>query len=136
MTEVSPELRAEMSERYNTTRTEPVELGRVRDYLLAMDEPADIDFGEAVPPLFLLTMARTRRLQPTRGTAVKAGDQYQFIAPVHVGDTLTIEQRVTDIEVKKGKNGPMYLIIYEGTFKNQRGETVGKRTVKSFRWGQ
>lgn len=133
---VPQELRDEMMARYSGTLTEAVELGRVRDYLLAMDEPADIGPGDAVPPLFLLTMARTRRPQPSRGTAVKAGDEYRFLAPVRIGDTLTIEQRLADIEVKEGKNGPMYLVISEGTFRNQRGETVCVRRAKSFRWGQ
>lgn len=136
MSEVLTALREEMSARYNVTRTEAVELGRVRDYLLAMDEPADLKQGDPVPPLFLLTLARTRRPQPSKGTAVKAGDAYEFVAPVLVGDTLTIEQRLIDIQVKQGKNGPMYLVIYGGAFTNQRGEKVAEQRVQSFRWGQ
>jgi len=136
MTEALRELREQMEARYNVTRTEPVELGRVRDYLLAMDEPAEIGFGDVVPPLFMLTLARTRRPQPSKGTAVKAGDEYEFRAPVRVGDTITVTQRLADIQVKEGKNGPMYLVIAEGTFRNQRGEIVCMQRVKSFRWGQ
>ncbi len=134
--EIPQQLREDMAARYNATHTEPVELGRVRDYLLAMDEPAGIGPGDAVPPLFLLTFGRTRRPQPSKGTAVKAGDEYRFLAPVRVGDTLTLTQRLADIQVKEGRNGPMYLIIGEGTFTNQRGETVATQRVKTFRWGQ
>ena len=136
MSDILTALREEMSARYNVTRTEAVELGRVRDYLLAMDEPADLKQGDPVPPLFLLTLARTRRPQPSKGTAVKAGDAYEFVAPVHVGDTLTVEQRLIDIQTKQGKNGPMYLVIYGGAFTNQRGEKVAEQRVQSFRWGQ
>ena len=136
MSDVLTALREEMSARYNVTRTEAVELGRVRDYLLAMDEPADLKQGDPVPPLFLLTLARTRRPQPSKGTAVKAGDAYEFVAPVLVGDTLTVEQRLIDIQVKQGKNGPMHLVIYGGSFTNQRGEKVAEQRVQSFRWGQ
>ena len=128
-------MREELSARYNVTRTEPIELGRVRDYLLAMDEPADLKHGDEVPPLFLITLGRTRRPQPAKGTAVKAGDDYHFIAPVRVGDTLTLVQRLKDIEVKQGKNGTMYLCIQESTFTNQRGEVVAKQTGSSLRWG-
>jgi len=136
MSDVLTALREEMSARYDVTRTEAIELGRVRDYLLAMDEPADLKLGDPVPPLFLLTLARTRRPQPSKGTAVKAGDTYEFVAPVLVGDTLTIAQRLIDIQVKQGKNGPMYLVIYGGSFTNQRGEKVAEQRVQSFRWGQ
>ena len=136
MSDVLTALREEMSERYNKTRVEAIELGRVRDYLLAMDEPADLQQGDPVPPLFLLTLARTRRPQPAKGTAVKAGDAYEFIAPVQVGDTLTIAQRLIDIQTKQGKNGPMHLVIYGGSFTNQRGEKVAEQRVQSFRWGQ
>ena len=128
-------LRQDMAARYNVRRTEAVELGRVRDYLLALDEPGDIGPGDVVPPLFMLTLARTRRPQPSKGTAVKAGDDYAFHAPVRVGDVITISQRLADIEVKEGKNGPMYLIIVDGEFKNQRGEVVCTQRVKTFRWG-
>ncbi|HXC37644.1 MAG TPA: MaoC family dehydratase N-terminal domain-containing protein, partial [Burkholderiales bacterium] len=79
--------------------------------------------------------ARTRRPQPSKGTAVKAGDEYEFRAPVRVGDTITVTQRLADIEVKEGKSGPMYLVIAEGEFKNQRGETVCMQRLKTFRWG-
>ena len=135
MTEAPRELREQMEARYNVARVEAVELGRVRDYLLALDEPADLGAGDAVPPLFMLTLARTRRPQPSKGTAVKAGDDYTFHAPVRVGDVITIRQKLADIEVKEGKNGPMYLVIVEGEFKNQRGETVCTQRVKTFRWG-
>jgi len=135
MTEALRELREQMEARYNVARVEAVELGRVRDYLFALDEPADIGVGDVVPPLFMLTLARTRRPQPSKGTAVKAGDEYEFRAPVRVGDTITVTQRLADIEVKEGKSGPMYLVIAEGEFKNQRGETVCMQRLKTFRWG-
>ncbi|MGE0387116.1 MAG: MaoC family dehydratase N-terminal domain-containing protein [Gammaproteobacteria bacterium] len=135
MDEVLERLRAEMHARYDVTRTEPIELGRVRDYLLAMDEPAEVGPGEIVPPLFLLTLGRTRRPQPSAGSAVKAGDEYEFHAPVRVGDTLTVEQRLADIQVKQGRRGTMYLIVSEATFRNQHGEVVGIGRAKSMRWG-
>jgi hypothetical protein len=134
--EVPQQLHDEIAARYNATHAWPVEAGRVRDYLLAMDEQADIGPGDAVPPLFMLTFGRTRRPQPQRGTAVKAGDEYTFHLPVFVGDTITLTQRLADIQVKQGRNGPMYLIIADGTFTNQRGEVVCTQRVKTFRWGQ
>lgn len=129
-------LREEYEARYNVTKVEPIELGRVRDYLLAMDEPADLGAGDVVPPLFLLTLGRTRRPQPSKGGAVKAGDDYEFLAPVRVGDTITIDGRVAAVEEKQGKMGQMFLMVTELTYTNQRGEKVGVSRGSSLRWGQ
>jgi len=126
----------EYSERFPAPRTEAIELGRVRDYLLALDEPADLAPGDVVPPLFLLTLGRTRRPQPAKGSAVKAGDEYEFRAPVRVGDDITVSYRVSDIVEKKGRMGVMFLISAEWTYTNQRGETVGVANTSSLRWGQ
>jgi hypothetical protein len=127
-------MREELAKRYAKETVEPVELGRVRDYLLAMDEPADIEHGSVVPPLFLLSFGRTRRPQPAKGAAVKVGDEYAFLAPVHVGDTLTITSRLAGIEVKQGKRGTMYLATAEWSFRNQQGQQVAVAKTRSMRW--
>jgi hypothetical protein len=76
--EIADEIRGEYESRYGGPRHEAVELGRVKDYLLAMDEPADVGPGDVVPALFVLTLGRTRRPQPSKGSAVNAGDDYEF----------------------------------------------------------
>jgi hypothetical protein len=129
-------LRQEYEARFPAPRVETIELGRVRDYLLALDEPADIGPGDAVPPLFLLTLGRTRRPQPSKGGAVKAGDAYEFIAPVRVGERITIEFRLKDIEEKQGRMGQMFLLTQEWTYRNESGATVARATTTSLRWGQ
>ena len=117
-------------------RVELIELGRVRDFLLAMDEPADVKDGDVVPPLFLLTLARTRRPQPPKGGGgVKLSDECEFLAPVRVGDTITTTTKVTDVERKEGKRGKMCVFTTESTHRNQGGEIVGRGIIKSMRWG-
>lgn len=128
-------IRHDYETRYGEPRLEPVEAGRVRDYLLAMDEPADLRDGEPVPALFLLTLGRTRRPQPARGTAVNAGDDYEFLAPVYVGDTITVERRVIAIDEKDGKVGRMYLTRAEATYTNQHGALVARARLNTLRWG-
>lgn len=132
---IADELRQEYEARYATPRHEPVELGRVKDYLLALDEPADIGPGDVVPALFVLTLGRTRRPQPSRGTSVNAGDDYRFFAPLHVGDTVTITRRVVDVEEKQGKQGRMFLLRSEATYTNQHGERVAQAQLSLMRWG-
>jgi hypothetical protein len=128
-------IRRDYEERYGRARTETVEAGRVRDYLLAMDEPADISAGQPAPALFMLTLGRTRRPQPTRGAAVNAGDDFEFLAPVYVGDAITIERRVIAVDTKQGKVGRMYLTRAEAAYTNQHGALVARARSNILRWG-
>lgn len=134
-TEVEAEIRRDYQERCNQPRHETIEAGRVRDYLLAMDEPADLAPGQPVPALFLLTLGRTRRPQPNRGSAVNAGNEYEFLGPVLVGDVVTSRFSILSIEEKQGKVGQMFLIRTETRFENQKGELVGRATGNTLRWG-
>jgi hypothetical protein len=133
--EIAAEIRSDYEARYSAPRHELVEAGRVRDYLLAMNEPADLESGMPVPSLFLLTLGRTRRPQPSRGSAVNAGDEFEFLAPVFVGDTVTITRQVLSIDEKLGKVGVMFLTTAEYRFMNQKGQLVGKAINKTLRWG-
>lgn len=133
--EVIARMRRELAGREGVRR-EPIELGRVRDFLLAMDEPAEIEAGDPVPALFLLTLARTRRPQPSRGSAVKVGDELTLHAPVRVGDEIESTVRLAGIEHREGRRGPTYTYALETTYRNQRGELVGVGVARSMRWGQ
>ena len=127
------QLGQEYAARFGPPRTELIEAGRVRDYLLAMDEAEASDDGP-VPPLFLLTLGRSRRPQPARGSAVNAGDEFEFHRPVHVGDRITVSLRVLPIEEKQGRHGVMYLVPREVTYINQHGELVAVSRHSSLRW--
>jgi hypothetical protein len=130
------ELRARHESRYGKPDIEVIEAGRVRDFLFALDEPAqDIVPGVAVPSLFLLTLGRTRRPRGTRGSAVNAGDAYEFFAPVHVGDTIRTVRELLGIDAKQGKQGVMYLTRTRSTYTNQRGEQVAVSHQNTLRWG-
>jgi hypothetical protein len=129
------EIRSDYLTRYGTPVEERIEWGRVRDFLLAMDEPANLDPRATVPPLFLLTLGRTRRPQPSRGTAVNAGDEFEFLGPVRIGDLITTRRRVVTVEEKQGSRGRMYLTRAEATYVNQRGEKVAVARQSTLRWG-
>ena len=128
------QLQQDYEERFGPPRTELIEAGRVRDYLLAMDEP-ELPPDAPVPPLFLLTLGRSRRPQPSRGSAVNAGDEYEFHRPVHVGDRITVRLTMLDVEEKQGRHGLMYLVPREITYTNQDGELVAVSRHSSLRWG-
>ena len=129
------EIRRECEARYCEPRHEPIEAGRVRDFLLAMNEPDARQQDEPVPVLFLLTLGRTRRPQPARGSAVNAGDEYEFFHPVFVNDTITVSRRVLAVEEKQGKSGLMYLTRAEISYCNQHGMLVATAHSSVMRWG-
>lgn len=129
------ELREDYARRYRATSTELVEAGRVRDYLLALDEPAQRNDDEPVPALFLLTLGRSRRPQPSRGSAVNAGDEIEFHSPVYVGDRITVRRELKDIEHKDGRRGSMFLLTSEITYTNQDDRLVAVGRQRSMRWG-
>jgi hypothetical protein len=128
------ELRSEYQDRYSTVLREAIEAGRVRDYLLAMDEPDALDAEQPVPPLFLLTLGRVRR--PVSGThsVMKAGDEYSFSAPVHVGDVITISCSIPPVVHKRGSLGDMFFVTIECSYVNQDGLEVGTSRKKSLVW--
>lgn len=134
-TNIADEIRKEYDSRYATPRYELIEAGRVRDFLLAMNEPAEVTSFKPVPALFLLTLGRTRRPQPAKGSAVNAGDEYEFFRPVFVGDTIEITRKVLAVEEKQGKAGLMYLARAEITYRNQNAEIVGVAKSNVLRWG-
>jgi len=117
-------------------RTAVVERGRVADFLLAMDEPADPADGQ-VPPLFLLTLGRIRRPGGAEGGgSVKAGDDYRFFVPLRIGDEITIHYALIECMAKLGKRGPMYELHFERRFVRADGVLVARAIDKVLRWAR
>jgi hypothetical protein len=128
------DVQAEYEERYRVVCHEAIEAGRVRDFLLAMDEPAELAPGTAVPSLFLLTLGRVRRPVSGRWSALKAGDEYSFVAPVHVGDVISITCTIPPVKHKRGSLGDMFFVDIECSYVNQDGVEVGASRKKSIVW--
>jgi acyl dehydratase len=117
-------------------QTMRVELGKIREFAKAVKDPnpayADAS-GALAPPTFLMTLAHwIGDLGQTR-SAVKLdyrrllhGEQeFEYVRPIRVGDTLTFRSRTKDVFEKAGKRGgKMLFVIGETEFKNQRGEVV------------
>lgn len=58
------------------------------------------------------------------------GQEWEWLAPVYVGDTITGTQRLAAIDEKDGSKGPFVLITWETTYVNQDGETVAKARLQ------
>ncbi len=54
------------------------------------------------------------------------GEEWDFIAPVHVGDVVTGEARLTAIDQKDGSKGPFVRITREITYRTGDGEVVAR----------
>ena len=53
-----------------------------------------------------------------------AGEEWEYRAAAHVGDTITAETRLAALEEKTGGSGPFVLATTETTYTNQSGEVV------------
>jgi acyl dehydratase len=101
-----------------------------------------------VPPTFLAwALAPFRPVEEVRGDglyrgggrSVKlrvqrvmfGGEEWDFLTPVHAGDTITSTTRLKDLEEKTGSSGPFVLQTTETTFTNQRGGVVARVRGKS-----
>jgi hypothetical protein len=134
--EIITEIRELHRQRYGTPSQECIEAGRVRDFLLAMDEPLPaLEPGAEVPALFLLTLGRTRRPQPQRGSAVNGGDSFRLLAPAHVGDTVRVVRELLEVERRSGRQGPLYVSRILATYTNQHDEVIATAERSVLQWG-
>ena len=62
------------------------------------------------------------------------GEEWEYPAAAHTGDTITAETKLASLEEKTGGSGPFVLVTTETTYTNQAGEVVaivrGKRIAR------
>lgn len=104
--------------------------------------------GTLVPPIFLawsLTPVRPvedvrvdglyrgegRRVSLNVKRVMFGGEDWEYLAPVYAGDTITSETRLKSLEEKDGASGPFVLQMTETTYTNQHGEVVARAVGKS-----
>lgn len=54
------------------------------------------------------------------------GEEWDFLEPVCVGDSVTAETRLADVDQKDGSKGPFVRVVRETTFTNQDGTVVAR----------
>ena len=54
------------------------------------------------------------------------GEEWDFVEPVYVGDEITAENRLADLDQKEGSKGPFVRVVRETTFTNQHGAVVAR----------
>ena len=67
----------------------------------------------------------TADVPPLPTTRAMAGETViEFGAPIHAGDTLTMEKRIVDLFEKEGRSGTLVFVKTEFVFKNAQGADV------------
>lgn len=121
------------------------EAGKVRLFCKAIGEEDPIYVDEAaakkagfaripVPPTFLQAITNDnpdkggllQLLNVDIGLILHGEQHYDYYAPVYVGDTITCQQKVTDMYDKKG--GALWFVVSETSMKDQNGKAVAKAT--------
>lgn len=61
--------------------------------------------------------------------AVGGGSEYTIHRLVRAGEVITVTSQLKDIYTKQGKSGPLYLVVVETLFEDERGEPVAAETA-------
>jgi len=109
--------------------TAPVEAGHVRRFVEAIGDP-NPRWNKEAPPTFLVALAAVSlHLAEAEGYGkgwLNGGNQFEYFAPVVIGDRITATGRVADVYEKPGSTGNLLFIIFETEYVNQRGEQVAR----------
>jgi len=104
--------------------------------------------GVVVPPIFLawalapyrpldelrkdgLYRARGKRVTLRAKRMMFAGEEWEYLAPVYAGDTMTATLRLESLEEKQGSSGPFVLQTTETRYTNQHGVLVARARGRS-----
>ena len=148
-----------IGERLSEPITSTITAKEAQRIALAADDLNPLYFDEAaaraagyrttlVPPIFLawslaparpVDQVRTDGLYRGEGRRVTlnvkrvmfGGEEWEFLAPVYAGDTITSETRLKSLEEKSGGSGPFVLQVTETEYTNQEGAVVARAQGRS-----
>ena len=112
-----------------------VEAGKVREFVLAIDDPnpAFLEAGAVVPPTFSTVFtfwsgesieSYLKELGVEMFNVLHAEQEYEYHAPVHVGDTVIGQTRIADIYARTGRSGAMEFIRFDTEFRSPGGDLL------------
>ena len=150
---VPPEARALIGQPTAAPVSAVITAREAQRYAQAVDDLNPIYFDEAAavsagyrtliaPPTFLdhvivqgRSVADLRtdglfRNPEARGLGLKrvmfGGQEWEWLAPAYVGDTVTATQRLAAIDEKAGSSGPFVVVTWETTFTDQQGSVLAR----------
>jgi hydroxyacyl-ACP dehydratase HTD2-like protein with hotdog domain len=127
--------------------SEPLSLRQLREYLAGtgddLAEWADqsVAGSRPVPPLFFHAACRPvvaesdlredgqyafLAVPGVEGATMSGGMRFEILAPVYLGDVLTVEERLVSIEEKRGRSGPLVITTTLADYRNQSRVLVAR----------
>ena len=70
------------------------------------------------------TVSSTYVPTPPGSVGLNGGDDFELLAPIKPGDTLTCREKVVDAYEKRGRSGHLIFVVREKTLTNQHGQVV------------
>ncbi len=107
------------------------------------DYARDTHFGgRIVPPHIFCAIMTIARCSPEAGrvpvplpevplpreNVLEGEENWQFFAPLRLGDTITSHVRLADVKRREGRLGEMFILTYEAETVNQHGKLIAKST--------
>lgn len=125
-----------------------VEAGHVRRFAEAIGDanPAFTDEGEArrsryggliAPPTFLRAASSTIPVVAALAAfdhILDAGSEWEYEAPVRVGDVITSAMGVKSVATRNLSIGPSVFVVFEATYRNQLEEVVARQRSTLIRY--
>lgn len=114
--------------RKTSTSTFTVELGKVKEFALALgDAHPDYQTGDAIPPTFATVIdfwsgdsSMASLLELNMEKVLHGGQDFEYLGKIRPGDVITASGEVENAYSKAGMN----FYIVRKTYQNQHGETV------------
>lgn len=114
-----------------------IEQGKVREFLLAIgdDNPVFAVDDPPLPPTFpaLFPFWGAGGLEGVLNeigvqvwNVLHSEQEYEYLAPIHVGDTVTAQPHITDIYTKDARSGKLEFVELVTDYTNQDGIPVLK----------
>lgn len=109
-------------------RVDVVERRHLADFLAAVDEEAPGSIDDEVPPTFLACFLDEPPSLPEAweyGAGwLNGGDRFEYVQPVHVGDTLRSRITLTDVQEKHGRTGTLAILTFVTEFRLPDGSVA------------
>lgn len=113
-------------------RVDVVERRHLSDFLAAVHEQHPGTLEDEVPPTFTACFLDEPPSLPVAWEYgdgwLNGGDRFDYLAPVHVGDTLRSAIRFTDVVEKHGRTGTMAILTFVTEFRLPDGTVAVRHT--------
>ena len=158
--QIADEARSRIGQVTSRRSFEAVSLRHIKEYIAATGDWNELHHdevaarrsrhGEIVAPVLLFqTVCReiipewelmpdgqhaSLGVEGVTGAAVFAGQEVELGLPVHVGDVITMQEKLLGIEEKEGRSGHLAIVTTEETYTNQSGGLIATTvTTRIFR---